>query len=249
MQGKRILIVDDDPYLLDLMTHVFGRRQAHVYTAADGAEGLRQFYAHRPDLVLLDLMMPDVSGWQVCRQIRQRSDVPVIMLSALGRNEQVVRGLDCGADDYVTKPFNLEVLLARIRAALRRSALAEQAEERPATYNDGYLTVDLERRHVLVKGEPVRLSPTEYGLLAYLVKNADQALTYRRILEAVWGPAYQGCVDHVYVYISRLRQKLEPDPAKPRYLLTEHGVGYRFQKQDAVPTYESHDSLRTRRGP
>jgi two-component system KDP operon response regulator KdpE len=233
MQGKRILIVDDDLHLLDLMTHIFGRRQARVYTAADGAEGLRQFYAHRPDLVLLDLMMPNVDGWQVCRQIRQRSGVPVIMLSALDRNEHVVRGLDCGADDYITKPFSMEVLLARIRAALRRSALTNPAEQyRP--FSDDHLTVDLERRRVLAGGEPVRLSPTEYGLLAYLVEHADQAVTFRRILEAVWGSAYHDCVDHVYVYISRLRQKLEPDPANPRYLLTEHGVGYRFEKQERI---------------
>lgn len=233
MQGKRILIVDDDPYLLDLMTHVFGRRQAQVYTAAGGAEGLRQFYAYRPHLVLLDLMMPDVDGWQVCRQIRQRSDVPVIMLSALGRNEHVVRGLDCGADDYITKPFSLEVLLARIRAALRRSMPANVAEQyRP--YSDGHLTVDLERRQVSVGGKSVKLSPTEYGLLAYLVENANQAVTYRRILEAVWGSGYHDCVDSVYVYISRLRQKLEPDPAHPRYLLTEHGVGYRFEKHERI---------------
>ena len=237
MQGKRILIVDDDVYLLNLMTHIFGHRQAQVYTAADGAEGLRQFHAHRPDLVLLDLMMPDVDGWQVCRQIRQRSDVPVIMLSALDGNEHVVRGLDCGADDYITKPFSQEVLLARTRAALRRSALPKPAEGSDR-YSDGYLTVDLERRRVLVNGEPVRLSPTEYGLLAYLVAHADRALTYRQILEAVWGSAYHDCVNHVYVYVSRLRQKLEPDPANPRYLLTEHGVGYRFQKQ--VPVANNH---------
>jgi two-component system KDP operon response regulator KdpE len=229
MQGKRILIVDDDIYLLNLMTHIFGRRQAQVYTAADGVEGLRQFYAHQPDLVLLDLMMPDVDGWQVCRQIRQRSGVPIIMLSALDRDEHVVRGLDCGADDYITKPFSQKVLLARIRAALRRAALASPAAQ-PSRYSDGHLSVDLEGRQVLVGAKPVKLSPTEYELLAYLVAHADRTRTYRQILERVWGSAYHNCVGHVHVYISRLRQKIEPDPANPRYLPNEHGVGYRFER-------------------
>jgi two-component system KDP operon response regulator KdpE len=229
MQGKRILIVDDDVYLLNLMTHIFGRQQAQVYTAADGVEGLRQFYAHQPDLVLLDLMMPDIDGWQVCRQMRQRSGVPIIMLSALDRDEHVVRGLECGADDYITKPFSQKVLLARIRAALRRAALANPAAQ-PSRYSDGHLSVDLEGRQVLVGAKPVKLSPTEYELLAYLVAHADRARTYHQILEAVWGSAYHNRVGHVHVYISRLRQKIEPDPANPRYLLTEHGVGYRFER-------------------
>ena len=234
MQGKRILVVDDDPELLALIAQFFSRMQARVHIAAGGEEGLRQFETHAPDLVLLDLMMPDLDGWQVCQQIRQVSDVPIIVLTALSQEEHIVRGLECGADDYVTKPFSVKILLARSQAVLRRRG-GTSTGSRAAAYSDGYLTIDLERRRVLVDGERVRLSPTEYGLLAHLFQHAGRSLPLRRILEAVWGPAYGDCLEHVYVYMSRLRQKLERDPKQPQYLLTERGVGYRFRAQAPGP--------------
>jgi DNA-binding response OmpR family regulator len=230
IHSKHILVIDDDPDLLDLLTRVLEQRGAQVHTAASAEDGLRQFHARQPDLVLLDIMLPEIDGWQVCEQMRERSDVPIIMLTALGQDQYIVRGLDSGADDYVPKPFSTEVLLARVRAALRRGTPASD-EAKPSIYSDGHLTVDLEGRRVLVGGERVRLSRKEYGLLAYLFQNAGRVLTLEQILDTVWGPDSAGNVEYVHVYISHLRRKLERDSKIPRYLLTEHGVGYRFERR------------------
>jgi two-component system KDP operon response regulator KdpE len=230
LQAKTILIIDDDPYLLDLMAYIFEHRGARVCTALDGEEGLCQLLAHQPDLVLLDLMMPLVDGWQVCQQLRQHSDVPIIILSVLGQDQDIVRGLDCGADDYLVKPVSLEVLLARARAMLRRVDRAS-AQEEPNAYSDGYLTIDLRTRRVVADDVPVRLSPMEYQLLAYLFRNAGRTLTVEEILEAVWGPGGLGSPEYIHVYISHLRQKLEQDAQNPQYLLNEHGMGYRFERK------------------
>jgi len=231
LQDKRILVVDDDPELLRLVEICLSVTKAQVYTAPDGQMGLRQFFLLRPDLVVLDVMMPDLDGWQVCQHVRLHSDVPILFLTAMGREEDVVRGLDCGAVDYVTKPFSPRVLVARVRAALRRRALTP-GPDRPPThgYSDGHLTVDLDAHRVLVRGQPVRLTAKEYQLLACLLRNAGRVLTYRQILEEVWGWEYQNNADYAHVYMWRLRKKLERDPRNPQYLLTEHGVGYRFQE-------------------
>lgn len=229
IEGKRILVIDDEAVLLKLVEETFTRLGAQVFTSTDGQEGLRQFYAHRPDLIILDLMMPHVNGWEVCRQIRQISNVPLILLTAVNRDADIVRGLQYGADDYITKPFSPAVLIARAQAALRRSPPGT-AENPAGYYSDGYLTIDLEKRRVLVNGKPVRLSRTEYKLLAYLLKNANRVLTFQQILAHVWGEEYHGSTDYVHVYISHLRRKLETDPANPIYIRTEHGVGYRFEK-------------------
>lgn len=228
-QRKKILAVDDDPEMLRLLEHFLSRAGYQVYTAADGQEGLCQFRAHPPDLVILDLMMPTMNGWQTCSQIRRFSTVPIIILTALRWDEDIVRGLDCGAVDYVTKPFSPIVLLARVRAALRQATLTQATS--PVIYDDGYLAVDLNECRVSVRRNPVKLSATEYRLLAYLLQNASRLLTTQQILEHVWGRAYEDETDCVRVYIWHLRQKLEQDVSNPRYLLTEHGVGYRFQKQ------------------
>lgn len=230
MQGKRILVVDDDAHIRELTADIFAKSGGQVYSASDGNEGLRQFYVHRPHLVILDILMPNLDGWQVCTQIRQLSDVPIIMLTALGQDEHTIRGLDCGAVDYVTKPFSPKVLAARARAALRQATQATESHQ-PISYSDEYLTIDLSQRRVLVCGELVRLTATEYRLLAYLVQNAGRVLTFRQILEKVWGWEYQDSVEYVHVYISHLRKKLEEDPKLPAYLLTEHRVGYRFEKR------------------
>jgi DNA-binding response OmpR family regulator len=230
MQGRRILIIDDDPDLLWRVEDAFSQAGGQVYTAANRHEGLRQFFAHRPHLVIFDPMMPHMDGLQVCRSIRLLSDVPIIILTALGHEDNIIRGLDCGADDYVTKPFSMGVLLARARATLRRAGPVPTTDK-PVTYSDDYLTIDLDKRQVLVRGEPVRLRATEYRLLAYLLQNAGRVITFAQILDNVWGSEYREDVNHVHVHISHLRQKLEKDPRHPQYLLNERGVGYRFAKQ------------------
>jgi DNA-binding response OmpR family regulator len=230
MENKKILVIDDDVNLSQMIKFTFSRAGALVYTAVDGREGLHRFYEHRPDLVILDVRMPDVDGWETCRQMRMFSNVPVIMLTTLNKDEEIIRGLDCGADDFVSKPFSREVLLARARALLRRTEAPFELDGQ-ATYSDDYLVVNLEKRRVLVQGQMVQLTATEFRLLSYLLQNAGQVLTYRTILDKVWGWEYQDSVDYVHVYLSHLRRKIEEDPRNPRYLLTERGVGYRFEKR------------------
>ena len=230
MHNRKILLIDDDPYLTLLLKDLFEHEGAQVVSAQHAEEGLRQFYAHRPDLVVLDIMMPGMSGWEVCKTLRQLSDVPILMLTALGRDQDIARGLDGGADDFLTKPFSNQVLLAWVRALLRRAAIVP-GTDRPLFYDDGYLTVDLEHRQVWRRHQAVRLSSTEYKLLTCLVQNGGRVLTYDQILGLVWGEVYLGSPEYVHVYVHRLRQKLEEDPAHPRYLLTEPGVGYRFERQ------------------
>jgi two-component system KDP operon response regulator KdpE len=206
---------------------------ADVFTAGDGQEGLRKLFARQPDLVILDIMMPVLDGWETLRRIRDFADVPVIVLSVLGAQEDVVRGLDLGAVDYVTKPFSMQILLARARAALRRSAPIP-AMETCAVYDDGYLCLDLDKRRVLVREQPVRLSDTEFRLLSYLYQNADRMGTYDEILRGVWGWEHARGIRSIHVYVWRLRQKLEEDPHNPKYLLTSRGVGCRFETQPAA---------------
>lgn len=225
----RILYIEDEPEMIELTRMVLEREGFEVLGAMGGNEGLEKIKQEKPDLILLDLMMPEMDGWEVCRHIRQISEVPIIMLTALAQDKEIIRGLAAGADDYVTKPFNPEVLLARSRAVLRRAALPPAIEASP-TYNDGYLTIDLGERRVLVQGEIVRLTATEYRLLAYLVQHAGRVLTFDQILQKVWGEEYSGNAEYVHVYIQRLRKKLEPDPSSPTYLTTEHGIGYQFEK-------------------
>jgi DNA-binding response OmpR family regulator len=229
MIGKKILLIDDDSDVQRINSRFFQHAGATVDTASNGAEGIRKFFLDKPDLVILDIMMPEMDGFEVCSRIRQVSSVPVIMLTALNSDEEIIRGLDSGADDFLSKPFSPDVLVAHARAVLRRLEMSQDTAPR-AFYSDGYLTVDLERRNVTVQGEPVRLTRTEYNLLAYLLKNAGWIRTFEQILENVWGPEYQGSVDYVHVYISNLRRKIERDSKCPVYFESAHGVGYRFNK-------------------
>jgi two-component system, OmpR family, alkaline phosphatase synthesis response regulator PhoP len=231
MHDKKILVIDDDVNLGQAIKMTFARAGAEVFTAVDGRDGLRQFYEHRPDLVILDVRMPDIDGWETCRQIRLLSNIPIIMLTTMDKDEDVLRGFDYGADDFVTKPFSREVLLARARAVLRRVELLNEADTQ-SLYSDGYLSIDLRKRRILVNGESIQLTATEFRLLAYLLHNAGQILTYQNILDKVWGWEYQDSIDYVHVYISHLRRKLEVDPRSPKYVLTERGVGYRFERQE-----------------
>jgi two-component system KDP operon response regulator KdpE len=227
---KKILVIDDDPSLVALLYHSLTEEGYEVYKAYDGQEGLRQIYSQQPDLIILDIIMPKLDGWQVCRRTREMSDIPIIILTTRGKEKDIVRGLDYGADDYLPKPFSVVELLARVRAALRRAALPPPTEE-PAAYSDDYLIVNLAERRVTVEGEPVKLTPTEFRLLAQLVENAGRALTYSQLLEKVWGWEYKDDIDYVRIYIWHLRQRIEKDPSQPQYILTEYGIGYRFKRR------------------
>lgn len=233
-EQSTILVIDDDKLTACMIRDKLAALGYQVYIAYDGQEGLRQMYAHHPDLIILDLLMPKMDGWTTCRRIREVSNIPIIMLTAQDRPQDIIRGLDEGADEYVTKPFEPDVLLARVRAVLRRVALSPAASRKDeVAYSDDYLTFNPIDRRVTVNGELVRLTPTEYNLLALLIKNAGRVLPYRELLEQVWGWEYIDDLDYLRVYIWHLRRKLEPDPKKPRYVLTEHGVGYRFEGTDS----------------
>jgi DNA-binding response OmpR family regulator len=228
MDGKLILVIEDDAFVRRTIEAVFERAGATVIGASNGAEGLRKFFNRRPDLVTLDIMMPDMDGWETCRQIRQLDDTPIIMLTSIDDEEAEVRALEMGAVDFVTKPYSARVLLARARAALRRSATEPDQPQRDE-YHDDHLSIDLNGRRLAVDGRHVALTKTEFDLLAYLVRNKGMVLSFGQILEAVWGVGYESNTDYVHVYISRLRRKIERDARQPTYLITVHGQGYLFE--------------------
>jgi two-component system KDP operon response regulator KdpE len=207
------------------------RKDYKVVTASDGREGLQKAYQVRPDLVLLDLMMPGMDGWEVCQRLRELSNVPIIMLTARSMKGDVVRGLEAGADDYLTKPFSAAELYARIQAVLRRSNRENgQGDSRSAFYTNGHLSIDFDRRIVTVRGERIDFTPTEFKLLSCLVRNEGRVLPHRYLLNEVWGPEYANDIDYVKLYIRYLRLKIEDDPSNPVYIQTEWGVGYRFSE-------------------
>jgi len=230
--GKKILIIDDDPAFRNLVEQVLTQKGYEVLKAGSGREGLRLMFDQRPDLVLLDVVIPDVDGWQVCSRIREISDVPIIIISGrLKSEEDIVRGLDYGADDYLFKPVGSKELVARVRAVLRRAELPASKDIRKGIiYNDGFLTVDITERKVTVDGKRIRLTPREFRLFALLVENTGHIVTHKQLLEKVWGWEYTDDLDYVRIYISHLRQKIEPEPSLPKYIITEPGVGYYFQK-------------------
>ncbi len=231
MRGKKILIIDDDIFIREIVEEACKDAQAETITAANGHEGLRLFYSHQPDLILLDIVMPYVDGWEVCRQVRQLSNIPIIMFTSLRSDEDIVRGLECGAVEYVTKPFSVRVLIAKVNAVLRYASNTTSLPPPLVDYADDYLMINLKERLLTVNGKPVKLTKTEFKLLAFMLSNAGLLLTFQQILENVWGWAYQDSIEYVHVYVSKLRQKIELDPKKPTYFLTEYGVGYRFMQQ------------------
>ena len=229
--GKKILVIDDDPAFVRLVGRTLTQKGYEVLSATSGGEGLRLLFAHRPDMVLLDVVMPGMNGWQTCSRIRDISDIPIIMLTAHEKTEDdIVHGLDCGADDYVIKPVGSKELVARVQAVLRRAELPSSRQGGGITYSDDFLNVDIAGRKVMVNGERVRLTPVEFRLLALLMQNAGRILTHRQLLEKVWGWEYIDDIDYIRIYVWHLRQKIEPDPAQPRYIITEPGVGYYFRK-------------------
>ena len=228
MSEKRttILIVDDDLQLLQLIALNLELEGYAVLLASDCLQALSQIETHPPDLVLLDVMMPRMSGFAVCHRVREFSTVPIIIITAQGRSQDKVRGLDLGADDYLTKPLNMDELLARVRAVLRRAQVTEDERARQGAMILGDLTIDYAQHQVLMAGRKVVLTPTEYRLLADLARHAGRVVPQDLLLERVWGKEYIGEHHMLQVNINRLRHKLEVDPAHPRYLLTEAGVGY-----------------------
>ena len=230
---KKILVIDDDPAFAKLVGQTLAQKGYEVLSATSGGDGLRLLFDRRPDMVLLDVVMPGMDGWQTCSRIREISDVPIIMLTGHEKTENdVVRGLDHGADDYVIKPVGSKELVARVKAIMRRAESPSSPEGGGVTYSDDFLSVDIARRKVIVNGKRVRLTPVEFRLLALLMQNAEHVLTHRQLLEKVWGWEYVDDLDYTRIYVWHLRQKIEPDPAKPRYILTEPGVGYYFHKAD-----------------
>ena len=227
--SPKVLVIDDDPTLAKALRLYFGKLGYQVSVAHDGVEGLRQVYDCRPDAIILDIMMPKMDGWELARRIREVSEVPIVMLTARKQEHEIIRGLKLGADDYVPKPFSLKELEARVGAVLRRSKLSPARVE-SLLYSDDYLIVDAVRWEVRREGNKVDMTSTELHLLLYLVENEGRVLTHRQLLEKVWGAEYVDELDYVKLFIWRLRQKLEPDPHNPRYLITERGVGYRFDR-------------------
>ena len=222
----RILLVDDEVAIQRAVGPLLRSRGYEVEVAGTGAEALALFENRTPDLIVLDLGLPDLEGTEVCRRIRAKSQVPIIVLSARSAERDKVNALDLGADDYVTKPFGPEELLARIRVALRRVGSEEAADT--GVLQAGSLTIDYDRRRVVRDGTEIRLTPKEFELLSLLARNHDKVLTHRAILKSVWGPNAVEQPEHLWTLVAQLRKKLEPDPANPRFLLSEPWVGYRF---------------------
>ena len=223
MTAGRILAVDDEPQILRaLQTNLRGAGY-EVTTATTAAEALAEAALRVPDAIILDLVLPDGSGTDVCRELRTWTETPIIVVSAVGEESEKVAALDAGADDYVTKPFGMDELLARLRASMRR--VAQPGEP---VIEIGDLRVDLEKRAVAVAGQPVQLTPHEFALLRLLAVNEGKLLTHKVILREVWGPLYGEESHYLHVYVSQLRRKIEPDPTRPRYVLTEPGAGYRL---------------------
>ncbi|PLW65832.1 response regulator [Streptomyces sp. SCUT-3] len=226
----RVLVVDDEPQIVRALVINLRARGYETDAAPDGAEALRLAAARRPDVVLLDLGLPDTDGVEVIRRLRERSRVPVIVLSARHASGEKVQALDAGADDYVTKPFGMDELLARLRAAVRRAAPAGEEDSGPLLVETDTFTIDLAAKKVARDGRDVRLTPTEWHLLEVLVRNAGRLVGRTQLLKEVWGPAYGTETNYLRVYMAQLRRKLEADPTRPRHLITEPGMGYRFER-------------------
>jgi len=228
MHRPRVLIVDDDPAIIKFLRANLKAEDYETLAALDGAEALETIERELPDLVILDIMMPKVDGFEVCRQLREWSQIPIIVLSARGDEQDKVKCLDLGADDYITKPFGVEELLARVKAVFRRTQAIGATATQPAFSSDD-LEINFAQRKVTIAGDEVKLTPTEYHLLQELVLNAGKVLTHIHLLNKVWGPEYRDEREYLHVFIRRLRNKLEPDRANPRYILSVPGVGYQFK--------------------
>jgi two-component system, OmpR family, KDP operon response regulator KdpE len=231
-RGARILFIDDEAQVARAVRAGLALSGFSVEWAATGIEGMERIAQWRPDVVLLDLTLPDIDGLEVCRQVREWSQVPIIVLSVRTADADKVTALELGADDYITKPFSMGELIARIHVALRHVAERAGGTGRAARFQTGGLAIDFERRLVTTDGAEVHLTPTEYEVLKYLATNAGKVITHRTLLRAVWGPHYEDETQYLRNFIGQLRHKIEPDPARPRYLVTDPGVGYRLLTSD-----------------
>ncbi len=225
---SKVLVVDDEASIVNIISYNLKKEGYDVITAEDGESGLELAISENPDLVLLDIMMPKMDGYEVCRKIRERSNVPIIMLTARADEVDKVIGLEMGADDYVTKPFGNRELIARVKAHLRRSAAKETPADKSHTQTFGDLTIDFDRYEVTKRGEMINLTMREYELLVFLATQNTQIFNRETLLEKVWGYEYFGDVRAVDVTIRRLREKIEDDPGKPRFIITKRGIGYYF---------------------
>src|SRR5438034_4285661 len=228
---KRILVVDDEQEITLVLRSGLAKHGYDVRVAGEGEAALELFHAWTPDLVVTDLSMPNMNGLKLCQRLREISNVPIIVFSVKGDEATKVEALDAGADDYVTKPFGMGELLARVRAALRRSP---EAGEVGTLIEDGEFRIDLDTRTVQVAGTEIRLSPKEFDLLLYFIRHSGKVLTHRTLLANIWGGDYTGQTEYLRVFVRHLRKKIEPDPAKPRYILTDPWVGYRFLAGDSA---------------
>ncbi|KAB2905455.1 MAG: response regulator transcription factor [Anaerolineae bacterium] len=227
-EAKRILVVDDEPRMIGFIRMNLELENFQVIEAHNGLEALEMIRTQIPDLVLLDIMMPKLDGYETLRMLREFSTIPVIMLTAKGEEEDIVHGLELGADDYIPKPFSPRELTSRVRAVLRRAEMPTATTEKAVLRIDDRLSVDFNRREVIVNGERIKLRPTEYRLLFHLIENAGWTVPHEQILAKVWGYEYRDEAHYVRLYVNYLREKIEEDPANPKYVLTERGVGYRF---------------------
>lgn len=227
--SARVLVIDDEPEIWRAVRAGLANAGFAVEWAPTGAEGIDLAARWHPDVIILDLTLPDLDGIEVCRRLRSWSAIPIIVLSVRGSEGDKVTALELGADDYLTKPFSMAELIARVRVALRHIARSPGSSDNGARFQTEGLVIDFERRQVSVEGREIHLTPTEYDLLKYLSINAGRVLTHRAILRAVWGSAYENEVHYLRVFFNQLRRKIEPDPGRPRYLLTELGIGYRLR--------------------
>ncbi|MCB1025170.1 MAG: response regulator transcription factor [Acidobacteria bacterium] len=227
MAGERILIIDDEPQITRVLRRSLMAHQYEVRIWSDGEYGLELFYSYQPDLVITDLSMPEMDGIEVCSEIRKSSQVPIIILSVKGEEKSKVEALDAGADDYITKPFGMKELLARVRANLRRSP----GEKEVARIQAGDFSIDLAKHQIYIKDKEIHLTPKEFELLAYLIKNDGKVMTHRSLLGAIWGGNSTEQPEYLRVFIGNLRKKIEVNPSTPIYILTEPWIGYRFNSE------------------
>lgn len=231
--NETLLIVEDDKALNEMISTSLERKGYTVLSATHGREALKMAYEAHPDLIILDIMMPEIDGWQTCKRLREMSNVPIIMLTAKVGEEHVIRGFNLGADDYVKKPFSLKELEARIRAVLKRAK--HEYSDMSTLYDDGTLRIDLERQHVFRQDDMIHLTPTEFRLLSYLVRNRGSVIPHKKLLAEVWGEGYLDATACLSLYIRYLREKLENEPGNPQYIRTKWGIGYWFEPTDGTP--------------
>jgi two-component system KDP operon response regulator KdpE len=229
---KRILIIDDNETLHHMIVFYFEQKGFQVLTATSAQEGLKIAYATHPDIVILDIMMPEMDGWQTCQLLREMSDVPIIMLTAKAEGDDVIRGFLLGADDYIKKPFGLRELEMRIHAVLRRAGTEKRMPD--VLYDDGKLRINLERQQVVRQGQVIHLTSTEFRLLSYLVCHPNRIVPHQELLAEVWGPRYRDAKDGLSLYIHYLREKLEDEPTEPQYIHTKWGIGYWFEPTEGA---------------